>query len=272
MGVCHRLVLFTALWLLSCCLLAHGGTPVLSADEKLMFVIKKDCNLGGKFSNWPVPDGLGVCSLVSMPSMVLAVNCDSKHNIIDLQFGSLGDSPQYRCLTSALGKFSRLRSLNFTRSTFTGILPPEWGNLRNLQASLQTLSLWDQFIKGGMPSTWAKLRNLRYLQISGRDCCLNKFTGKLPAAWRDLTKLEFLNLAFAQITSTLPPQWSTLTKLKTLNLSVNKLQGTIPPSWSNMKSLKELLVYSYGPSQLCGAIPKSLQRAVQGYDGKAKCK
>lgn len=60
---------------------------------------------------------------------------------------------------------------------FTGSLPPEWGQL----LQLQELHLNNNHLTGPLPTEPGQLTNLTVLTLEG-----NPMTGCLPATWREL--------------------------------------------------------------------------------------
>ena len=95
----------------------------------------------------------------------------------------------------------RVRSLFLSQNQLNGEIPPELGNLSNLE----TLSLWG-----------------------------NQLSGEIPAALGNLSNLETLSLSFNQLSGSVPPQLGNLSNLKYLRLSYNSLTGCLPASWRNV--------------------------------------
>ncbi len=88
----------------------------------------------------------------------------------------------------------------------TGVIPPELGDLTNLE----WLSIHSNSISGSIPPELGNLANLRVLRLSW-----NRLEGTIPAELGRLTSLE------------------------TMNLNHNLLVGGIPPEIGNLSNLKE---------------------------------
>ena len=136
----------------------------------------------------------------------------------------------------------------------TGTIPPELGNLTNLEV----LSIYgastsdDQLIglTGTIPGLLGNLTNLRKLTLHQHG-----LTGTIPAQLGSLTKLESLNLNFTQLNGRIPAQLGSLTSLRDLSLYDNQLSGALP---SELGSLTELESLNVNLNRLSGTIPAEL--------------
>lgn len=105
----------------------------------------------------------------------------------------------------------------------TGIIPPELGNLSQLE-----------------------ILNL------GR----NTLTGTIPPELGNLTKLEALYLTENNLTGSIPPELGNLASLESLELSSNLLSGSIPLELGNLENLRVLMLHrNY---DLSGCVPAEL--------------
>lgn len=114
---------------------------------------------------------------------------------------------------------------------------------------LQILSLRSNRFSGSIPSDFAQLKNLTAIYLE-----LNRFSGELPdfSAWNSINIIDLSKNGF---NGSIPTSVSKLTHLVALNLSNNSLSGTIPDL--NIPSLQQLNL-SY--NNLTGIVPMSLQR------------
>ncbi|GLT38747.1 hypothetical protein SLA2020_129740 [Shorea laevis] len=141
---------------------------------------------------------------------------------------------------------SRVVALRLPGMGLRGSIP---ANTLSRLSWLHILSLRSNSFSGSIPLDFSELRNLTalYLQI-------NKFSGKLPdfSVWNNLT---IVNLSDNGFNGSIPVSVSNLTHLLALNLSNNSLSGSIPDL--NMPSLQQL---NLSNNNLTGIVPRSLQR------------
>ncbi|RLD27051.1 MAG: hypothetical protein DRI54_01745 [Bacteroidetes bacterium] len=136
--------------------------------------------------------------------------------------------------------------LQFWSNQLSGTIPPELGNLTNLD----TLDFWENQLTGSIPPELGNLSNLKQLVLEE-----NQLTGSIPPELGNLSSLTDLNLYENQFTGSIPTELSTITNLKNLYLNRNQLSGAIPPELGN---LSELINLGLSKNQLSGAIPPEL--------------
>ena len=124
----------------------------------------------------------------------------------------------------------------------TGEIPPEIGNLTNLEI----LSLQNNDLTGEIPSEIGNLTNLTHLFLNN-----NQLTGEIPSEIGNLTNLETLYLAQNQLTGSIPSEIGNLINLDILFLQYNFLTE-IPSEIGNLTSLRKLYLHH---NQLTGEIP-----------------
>ena len=145
-----------------------------------------------------------------------------------------------------LGNLSNLQWLSLWGNQLTGPIPAELGNLSNLQG----LYLWENQLTGPVPPELGNLSNLQWLSLWG-----NQLTGPIPAELGNLSNLQVLSLSVNQLTGTIPAGLGSLTSLTGLALGGNDLTGPIPTWLGGLTKLEEL--YLWG-NQLTGEIPSQL--------------
>ena len=145
-----------------------------------------------------------------------------------------------------LGNLSNLQLLNLQQNQFTGSMPPELGNLSNLRY----LILNESQLSGSIPSELGNLAHLGWLELPG-----NQLSGIIPPELGNLYNLRGLYLSNNQLTSSIPPELGNLYNLRGLYLNNNQLTGSIPPELGNLTNLNEL---SLAGNQLTGCIPAAL--------------
>ena len=176
-----------------------------------------------------------------------------------------------------IGMLTGLQGLYFYYG-FTGIIPPELGNL----IQLEYLGIFQNSLTGGIPKEIGNLTNLKYLFLSENQMTgstippelgnlykletlrleYNQLTGSIPKELGNLTNLEMLFLFNNQLTGSIPPELENLSKLEILNLDYNQLTGSIPPELGNINNSYYLGV-SY--NSLSGTIPQSLLDRLDGW-------
>ena len=152
---------------------------------------------------------------------------------------------------------SRVTGLSFPRGNLTGWLPPEWGQL----TELETLNLaGNQSLTGPIPPEWGQLRKLRNLDLGGVNLIRS-----IPPELGRLTELESLSLTGitaygGNLVGPIPPELGGLRKLKQLDLHDNHLSGPIPPE---LGQLTELVWLKLSRNELTGPIPPGLGQLTQ---------
>ncbi|KAL5719944.1 hypothetical protein ACHQM5_012663 [Ranunculus cassubicifolius] len=155
-------------------------------------------------------------------------------------------------IPTSLFNASKLEFIELTDCNFTGKVPLEVGNLKNLQ----WLNLGRNSLGSGKTgdldfvTSLTNCSNLDFLAIS-----YNHFGGILPSSIGNLSKLlTILLLGETRISGNIPPEIGKLQKLSRISLSQNFLTGSIPMSLWNMPNLQFLGLHS---NQLSGRIPST---------------
>jgi Leucine-rich repeat (LRR) protein len=165
------------------------------------------------------------------------VTCDADDHvrILDLDRNWLTGA-----LPSEIGDLPMLTVLRLTGTTsstkigdiiyakLSGPLPPEMGNLANLQTLYLDLN---DFVS--LPPEIGNLSNLQLLTLGS-----NQLTS-LPPEPGNLPNLQWLYLSYNQLTF-LPPELGNLPILQELDLSYNKLSGPTPAFLRNLGNLSAL--------------------------------
>ncbi|WP_405380321.1 thrombospondin type 3 repeat-containing protein [Maribacter sp. LLG6340-A2] len=157
-------------------------------------------------------------------------------------------------LPPELGNLEELQILDLTKNGFTGqpannitgIIPPEIGNL----TKLKELHLNNFEISGSLPIEMGQMSQLEILYLS-----YNNLTGSIPSEFGNLANAKRIALNNNQLTGNIPTELGQLNNLTTLNLGTNDLSGTIPSSIGQLSNL-EYLGLDY--NNLTGTIPTSI--------------
>uniref|UniRef100_A0A2N9EYE2 non-specific serine/threonine protein kinase n=1 Tax=Fagus sylvatica TaxID=28930 RepID=A0A2N9EYE2_FAGSY len=148
---------------------------------------------------------------------------------------------------------SRVTSIIFTSMNLTGKLSSEIGQF----SELQTLNLIGCSFSGSIPDTIGNLQRLTILSLTN-----NSFSGSIPASIGHLSELYWLDLAENQLDGPIPvsngntPGLDMLLHAKHFHLDHNKLSGNILSKlFSSKMVLKHVLLNS---NNLIGNIPDTL--------------
>jgi len=172
----------------------------------------------------------------------------------NLNYIHISDCGVYGTLPASLGDLSNLISIQVydndhdlpdslnIDSHLTGSIPPEIGNLENLQY----IRLDNNNLSGEVPSEIGQLENLIYIILSG-----NQLTGEIPISLMNTSSLVSLSLSNNQISGQIPLEVSGLVNLETIDISNNLLTGIIPPG---MDDISELYYVNLSNNQLTGNI------------------
>jgi Leucine-rich repeat (LRR) protein len=145
-----------------------------------------------------------------------------------------------------LGNLANLQDLHLSHNQLSGSIPPQLGNLTNLQ----DLSLAVNQLSGSILPELGNLTDLQSLYLNN-----NQLTGSIPPELGNLANLQYLDLCWNPLNGNIPPELSNLTNLQSLYLNYNQLTGSIPRELGNLANLEGL--YLIG-NELSGSIPPEL--------------
>lgn len=139
-----------------------------------------------------------------------------------------------------------LQWLEIANNRFSGKIPPQIGQLRNLlifRASNNRLS-------GPLPDELAGLNSVTNVQLDHNSLC-----GRIPNGIMLLLNLSELNLSNNRLTGKIPPRLGSLRSLSVLDLSNNLLTGEIPSQLGELR----LTLFNVSRNQLSGSIPATFK-------------
>ncbi|MBC8181795.1 T9SS type A sorting domain-containing protein [candidate division KSB1 bacterium] len=149
------------------------------------------------------------------------------------------------------GNLTQLEHILFYRNKLTGMIPVQIGNL----TELRSLYLEENLLTGNIPLELGNLIELKELYLHN-----NQFVGSIPGQLGNLKKLIGFTLGENELTGAIPANIWDLTELIELDLCGNNLTGSIPKSIGNLVDLERL--YLCG-NQLSGKIPNEIGNLVQ---------
>ena len=145
-----------------------------------------------------------------------------------------------------LGNLGNLQYLNLSDNQLIGLIPSELGNLGNLQ----NLDLGRNGLRGAIPTELGNLDSLQNLDLRANGLC-----GAIPTELGNLGNLQNLDLSWNDLSGSIPSELGNLGNLRSLGLYQNDLHGSIPTELGNLDSLQFL---SLSDNQLSGSIPSEL--------------
>ena len=148
----------------------------------------------------------------------------------------------------------RVSALVLTHNNLSGRVPPEVGNLTELERlnldSYDVLGRAYNNLAGPIPPELGNLARLRVLNLHRND-----LTGPIPPELGNLANLMGLDLRYNNLTGPIPPELGNLAKLNGLGVEGNNLTGPIPPELGKLANLRSL---SLGSNDLSGSFPPEL--------------
>ena len=140
----------------------------------------------------------------------------------------------------------RVTRLNLSDNGLNGEMPPDLGNLSNLEE----LDFYMNELRGRIPPELGRLTKLRDVFLG-----YNELSGEIPPELGNLAELDRLWLFRNQLSGQIPPELGNLSSLRLLSLDRNKLSGEIPRELSKLSSLVGLSLYT---NELSGEVPAEL--------------
>ncbi|XP_030963560.1 probable LRR receptor-like serine/threonine-protein kinase At3g47570 [Quercus lobata] len=143
-----------------------------------------------------------------------------------------------------IGLSFSLITLDLSANKFTGVLPIEVGNFKNLEF----LDISENMFVGKIPTSLGSCVKLEFLVMRS-----NFFQGVIPSSLESLRGLQVLDLSKNNFSGNIPKILESFIFLELLNLSYNHFEGKVPTEGvfknTSATSIK-------GNTELCGGVPK----------------
>lgn len=150
-----------------------------------------------------------------------------------------------------IGQLQNLIFLDLFNNMFTGSLPKELGNC----SALELIDAHGNQLSGNLPAELGQLSDLQILDVSE-----NQFEGRIPTELGNLKSLNQLVLSTNRFSGAIPTSFASCQKLELLNISRNKLSGEIPAQLGSIVSLVIGLDLSW--NLLSGSLPSQLAQLI----------
>jgi Leucine-rich repeat (LRR) protein len=134
--------------------------------------------------------------------------------------------------------------VDLSRNQFTGVLPMEIGNFKNIEY----LDISENMLSGKIPTSLGSCVKLEFLAMRR-----NFFQGPIPSSLESLRGLEHLDLSNNNLSGKIPNFLERFDFFQLLNLSYNHFEGEVPTNGVFKNTSATSIT---GNGELCGGIPK----------------
>ena len=161
----------------------------------------------------------------------------------------LSDRPLYQWFGIKVNTDRRVTAIHLRGNQLKGTLPPEMGELDQLQL----LDVGNASLSGVIPREFGRLTQLQELVLDHND-----LTGPIPHEIGLLPSLRYINLAYNRLSGEVPPSLMESESLEDIDLGDNALTGSIPSVTAQQSQIRHLRLSG---NQLTGEIPDTIERA-----------
>ncbi|XP_065635307.1 probable LRR receptor-like serine/threonine-protein kinase At3g47570 [Quercus suber] len=212
--------------------------------QKLQYLYLSENNFFGN-----IPSSLGNLTLLIrlflknnnlQGSIPLSLGNFQKVNVLDLAYNNL--SGTMSSLVNSLS-FSPY-DIDLSGNKFTGVLPMEIANLKNLEH----FDISENMLSGEIPASIGSCVKLEILAMRS-----NFFQGVIPSSLESLRGLQVLDLSKNNFSGNIPKFLDSFIFLQLLNFSYNNFDGEVPTN-GVFKNTSATVIKGNG--KLCGGMPK----------------
>ncbi|XP_044473224.1 receptor-like protein EIX2 [Mangifera indica] len=152
------------------------------------------------------------------------------------EYATPAEDEAYERIPRFLGSMQNLRYLNLSLNSFQGVIPPQLGNLSNLQV-LCMGDYWRSMLP--VENFWwlSRLSFLKHLDLDGVD--LSNSSDWLQVI-HTLPSLVVIKLSYCKLHHFPPKPIANFSSLASLDLSGNHFEGPIPDGLQNLTSCRHL--------------------------------
>ena len=168
------------------------------------------------------------------------------------------------------GLVSDCEALLASRDTLAGTATLNWSTdtpiadwdgitLEGTPQRVTKLSLVRRGLTGQIPPELGDLTNLERLSLH-----LNRLSGKIPAELGNLANVQYMQLHYNELTGEVPPDFGRLASVEILFLDNNQLTGMLPQTMTELTLLR--LFYFLDNAGLCAPADDAFQTWLQNVD------
>ena len=187
----------------------------------------------------------------------------------------LTDRPLYDWFGLTVNIDGRVTEIDLSTNWLDGSLPPELGDLDQLQR----LIIMGTGLSGAIPREFGQLTQLEYLLLNGNDLTgpiphelgllpnltriefdYNELSGELPPSLFTSESITHISIRDNELTGPIPREISPRSQIRFLHLAENQLNSEIPPEIGRLQHLQELWLHN---NQLTGEIPTTISQLLR---------
>eukprot|EP01018_Ginkgo_biloba_P006795 Gb_22514 [translate_table: standard] len=208
-------------------------------------------NLSSNLLNGSIPSSLGALSMlkrIDFHGNQLDGNIPNElGGCSNTTFLSLADNKLQGPIPSGFTSLILVRELGLSGNSLSGNIEPEF---LSCWTDLISLQLQNNLFSGKIPAELGQVKNLQFLYLFN-----NAFTQSIPREIGNCTSLKELDLSHNLLTGRIPVELGNLSSLTFLNVEQNAFTGSIPAELANLKAIDTIAMSN---NNLTGSIPDGI--------------